>query len=81
MTKKKVTKRRQKALAELKSRERKRRLQIWGAVIVVVAALGGLLWWTNRPNIVESQLPAGEDGMAWGSVDAPVVMEEWSDYN
>ena len=52
-----------------------------GIVALVVVVLGALYWLTNRPKTVESSIPFGADGTAWGPVDAPVVIEEWSDFN
>ena len=73
--------RRQRALAAQKQKERQRMFKILGALAAVVVVLGTLFWISNRPKLVESEIPFGADGTAWGPVDAPVVIEEWSDFN
>lgn len=66
--------------AQQEAAERKRRLQVSGLVLAAVIVFAALVWWANRPKVVESDLPAGADRTAWGPVDAPVVIEEWSDF-
>jgi len=73
--------RRQQALEVQRRKERQVRLRIGGLAALVVVVLGGLLWLANRPKPVESRTPLGADGTAWGPVDAPVLIEEWSDFN
>ena len=73
--------RRQRALAAQKQKERQQMLRIVGIVVAVVVVLGTLFWISNRPKLVESEIPVGADGTAWGPADAPVVIEEWSDFN
>ena len=72
---------RQMALAAQKKKERQRMLKTLGIVFAAVVVLGTLFWVANRPKKVESNIPTGADGTAWGPVDAPVIFEEWSDFN
>ncbi len=81
MTKRKRSNRQQQALAAQKARERKQRLQIGAIVTVVLAVLSVLLWAANRPRLVDGSQPAAPEGLAWGPVNAPVVIENWSDFN
>jgi hypothetical protein len=73
--------RRQQALEAQRQRERQQRLRVGGIAALAIAVLGGLLWLANRPETVESKIPFGADGTAWGPPDAPVLIEEWSDFN
>ena len=73
--------RRQRALAAQKQKERQQRLRYIGIGAIVVVVFGGLLWLANRPKSVDSDVPFGANGTAWGPEDAPVVIEEWSDFN
>ena len=72
--------RRQQALAAQKKRA-PAPAQNPGMVAVAVVVLGTLYWVANRPKTVESNVPYGANGTAWGPVDAPVTIEEWSDFN
>jgi hypothetical protein len=73
--------RRRQALDAQRRKERQQRLRVGGIAALAIAVLGGLLWLANRPKAVESKSPFGTDGTAWGPVDAPVLIEEWSDFN
>jgi ferric-dicitrate binding protein FerR (iron transport regulator) len=73
--------RRQQALEAQRQKERRQRLRAGGIAALVIAVLGGLLWLANRPKTVESRVPFAADGTAWGPVGAPVLIEEWSDFN
>ena len=77
---KKRSARRQQALAAQRQKERARMLRTAGVVATVALVLGVLFWVANRPKVVESHIPFGADGMAWGPADAPVLIEEWSDF-
>jgi protein-disulfide isomerase len=81
MAKSKQMTRRERALEAKKVSERRQRLQIGGITILVLAVLGGLLWFANRPKTVDLHIPEGADGFAWGPADAPVQIQVWSDYN
>lgn len=81
MTHRKRSSRRQKALEAQLARERRQRLQYGGIALIVIVVLGGLYWWTHRPKTVEEQVPSGAGRTFWGPADAPVVIEEWSDFN
>ena len=70
---------------------RKQRQRIVAAVIgvVTIVALGALFYFAQRAdevaiedvNLPESlTLPANADGAAWGPVAAPVLIEEFGDY-
>jgi hypothetical protein len=56
-------------------------LRFGGVAFAIVILLGVLFWLGNRPNAVDGQSPTGADRTAWGPVDAPVLIEEWSDFN
>jgi hypothetical protein len=73
--------RRQQALEAQRRKERQQRLRVGGIAALAIAVLGGLLWLANRPKAVASTIPFGADGTAWGPVDVPVLIEEWSDFN
>jgi hypothetical protein len=79
MTKKHRSRRKEEALAALKAKQKRRNLQIGGISILVLAFLGGLLWLTNRTT--GEDLLSDAVGKTWGPVDAPVQIQEWSDYN
>lgn len=73
--------RRERARAEQQDRERKQRLRFGGIALVVTASLVFFLWLGNRPKAADQDVPTGADQNAWGPVDAPVVIEDWSDFN
>ncbi len=73
--------RRQRALAAQKQKERQQMFRFIGIAGSVALVLGALLWFANRPKSIEGEIPLGADGAAWGPVDAPVIIEEWSDFN
>jgi hypothetical protein len=73
--------RKERALAAQRERERKQRLRFGGIVFVAIAVLGFFFWLGNRPTAVDVAAPTGADRTAWGRADAPVVIEEWSDFN
>ena len=73
--------RRQRALAAQKQKERQQMFKFIGIAGSVALVLGALLWFANRPKSVEGDIPPGANGAAWGPVDAPVIIEEWSDFN
>ncbi len=81
MTKRKLSARRAAALAAQKAKERKQIFQYGGMALLIVAVLAGLLWVSSRPKLVEVDIPEGADGMAWGPADAPVLIQEFSDFN
>jgi cytoskeletal protein RodZ len=63
-------------------RQRRRLIGILG-VVVVIGGIVAVIWIDNRPlplTTVEANVPVGADGAAWGPVAAPVVIEEWSDF-
>lgn len=66
-------------------KQKQRRLWLRVALIAIAAAVivGVLIWPNNRPlplTTVEARVPAGADGTAWGPADAPVIIEEWSNF-
>lgn len=82
MTKaRKLSARRRQALEAQKRKERQQRLRISGIAGAAIVVLGVLLWLANRPKSVVSYVPPEADGTAWGPADAPVLIEEWSDFN
>ncbi|KAA3644043.1 MAG: hypothetical protein DWQ07_18175 [Chloroflexi bacterium] len=68
--------------------QQRRRRQINMVLIAIGAiAIVGALVWINRPQplgeVVLPQsiaLPPDADGLAWGPQDAPVLIEEYSDF-
>lgn len=77
----KRSRRKEEALAALKARERQRNLRYLGITVLSLVIFGGLIWITNRPKPVEEDLLADAVGKAWGPADAPVQIQEWSDFN
>jgi type VI protein secretion system component VasF len=75
---------RREQMAQARRQKRRRRQLITALVAVaIVAAVAALIWLNNRPlalTTVEAAAPASADGAAWGPADAPVVVEDWSDY-
>lgn len=88
MTKKSGTSVREKRAQRLAAQQRKRRLYYGAAAIgaVVFIALLALLRQANAPSpedvILPDSLetPPNADGSAWGPADAPVLIEEFSDF-
>lgn len=74
----KLSARRQQALDEQLKKERQQRLRIGGIAAAVVVVLVGLFL-VSRSGA--GGRPVGADGTAWGPADAPVVIEEWSDFD
>ena len=67
--------------------QRRRRIIIGAIVVIVVAGLAALVIYRQRPTdpedvaLPESLEPPPEaDGKAWGPVDAPILIEEFSDF-
>jgi len=82
MTKaRRLSARRMQALEAQRRKERQQRFRNGGIAAAAIAVLGVLLWLANRPESVEGHIPVGADGAAWGPVDAPILVEEWSDFN
>jgi len=73
--------RKERALAAQRERQRKQRLRFGGIALAALVVLGGLFWLANRPQVPDREVSAGADGTAWGPADAPVLIEEWSDFN
>ncbi|MFQ5409934.1 MAG: hypothetical protein ACE5FI_16115 [Anaerolineales bacterium] len=73
--------------AARRAQERRRRRLAVGLSIIGALAVGGLLIWAGQPKPPEEvalpeslQAPPGADGKAWGPPDAPVLVEEFSDF-
>ena len=82
MTKdRKLSARRQKVLEAQLKKERQQRLRMGGVVVAVLVVLVALWSAANLPKAGDGERPVGADRTAWGPVDAPVVIEEWSDFN
>ena len=72
---------------ERRAEQQRQRLIIAVVVIAVIAALAAL-YFIRQPStnpedvIIPESLssPPGADGSAWGPVDAPVLVEEYSDF-
>jgi hypothetical protein len=70
-------------------RQRRQRILTIGLVIsaiVIVVGLGFMIRQARTPEVEDVILPEtlaeppGADGKAWGPVDAPVLIEEFSDF-
>ncbi len=70
-------------------RRRRQQYLIAGLVIggiIILAGLGFMIRQARAPEVADVVVPesldapAGADGKAWGPADAPVVIEEYSDY-
>jgi hypothetical protein len=64
-------------------KQRQQRLTIALAAVAVIAIVAVLIWLNARPvPLIEIQVesPANADGAAWGPADAPVVIQDWSDF-
>lgn len=70
-------------------RQRRQRILIIGLVIggiIILGGLGFMIRQARAPEVADVVLPEslvtppGADGKAWGPVDAPVVIEEFSDF-
>jgi len=69
------------------SEQQRRRIIIAAVVVVVVGAIA-LLVWVRQSNVAPEDVtlpeslspPPGADGKAWGPVDAPVIIQEFSDF-
>jgi cytochrome c-type biogenesis protein CcmH/NrfG len=75
--------RREQRAQERKQKQRRQQLTIALVVIAAVAVVSTLIWLANRPlplATVEARVPTGADGAAWGPADAPVVIQDWSDF-
>lgn len=70
------------------ARRKQQRLLAIGLSIVGVVLLAALALWTRQVNTVNAELvlpdlleaPPTADGQAWGPADAPVLIEEFSDF-
>lgn len=68
-------------------RKRQRSLTIWLSVVAVVL-IAALMLWTRQINTVDAEIvmpdsldgPPAADGLAWGPEDAPVLFEDFSDF-
>ncbi|MCA9962128.1 MAG: DsbA family protein [Anaerolineales bacterium] len=74
--------------AQHQARRKQQRLVIIGVGVAGVVLIAVLMWWTRQVNTVDEELvlpptleePATADGMVWGPEDAPVLIEEFSDF-
>lgn len=73
--------------AARRARERRRRLLTIGLAAIGAIAVIGLFAWAGQPKppevvaLPESlQAPPGADGTAWGPRNAPVLVEEFGDF-
>jgi flagellar biosynthesis/type III secretory pathway M-ring protein FliF/YscJ len=69
------------------SQQRRRRIIIGAIVVIIVAGLAALIIYRQQPAdpedvaLPESLSPPPEaDGSAWGPAGAPVLIEEFSDF-
>jgi hypothetical protein len=70
-----------------RQKQQRRRYYVIGAVAVIVTiGLFAFIRQINAPSMEDViipdsiHIPANADGKAWGPVDAPVVVEEFSDF-
>lgn len=66
-------------------KQKQRRRQLITALIVAAAVvvIAFLIWLNTRPLplvTVAAEIPANADGAAWGPPNAPVVVQDWSDF-
>ena len=71
--------------AHQQQRKRKRRLIAIGVVAGVAAVVSGLVIWQSSKPVgeivaVPSTVPAFADGKAIGSMDAPVLVQDFSNF-
>ena len=86
MSKKSVQARREQQQAQ----QKKKRILYAGFGVIAIVIIGGLIYWMQQtimaqatanfqaPNILNT--PAITDGKTWGPADAPVVIQEFSDF-
>lgn len=74
--------------AEAQARKKRQRLIAGSILVVVLAALAAIVVLARNANQIspedvalpDAPTPAASDGMAWGPADAPVLVEEYSDF-
>ncbi len=89
MTQKQSQSRRSRRAEYQNQKQRQRTLTI-GFVLVGIIVVAGLLFWTRQISTAAAnrgivapevaQEPANADGKSWGPADAPVLIEEYSDF-
>lgn len=70
-----------------RAEQQRQRILIAVVVIVVIAAVAGLIW-LRQPRVNPEDVllpeslssPPDAEGKAWGPPDAPVLVEEFSDF-
>jgi hypothetical protein len=88
MSKKKNRSVRARRVQQLAQQKRQRRLYYGAAAVGMLLIIGlfALIRQFNAPSIEDIvlpdslELPANADGKAWGPVDAPILVEEYSDF-
>ncbi|MBW8012204.1 MAG: hypothetical protein FVQ83_13370 [Chloroflexi bacterium] len=69
--------------AQKRAQDKARRRQNYFLITIGAVAAVSLLVWMNRL-VIEypdpEDVPATADGLAWGSPDAPILIEEFSDF-
>jgi protein-disulfide isomerase len=86
MSKKTVQARREQQRAQ----QKKKRFLYAGIGIITLVIIGSLIFWVRQTQIAQAEAnfqlpnilinPALTDGKTWGPVDAPVVIQEFSDF-
>jgi len=86
MSKKTVQARREKQQAQ----QKKKRIIYAGIGLIAIIIIGGLIYWMQQTRIAQAEAnfqapnilitPALTDGKTWGPADAPVVIQEFSDF-
>ena len=75
--------------AEQQARQKRQRRLYYGLAalaVIMILALFVWIWQINQPQVEDVVLPdsltvpADADGKAWGDVDSPVLISEYSDF-
>ncbi|HIQ04066.1 MAG TPA: hypothetical protein EYH31_00020 [Anaerolineae bacterium] len=80
---KKPRSRRELRALERQRQQRQQRMMLIGVVLVAVALVAILIWAGNRPKsvaVATHDVPPNADGLAWGPADAPVLIQEYADF-
>ena len=72
------------------AQQKKKRILYAGFGVIAIVIIGGLIYWMQQTRMVQAtanfqapsilKTPAITDGKTWGPADAPVVIQEFSDF-